>query len=278
VAEAHLQAEGFAEVQYVELAGIHEAFLPGKANISMIFVAPLLLMIEAGEPIVILAGGHVGCFELVASAKIRAIRDLKGKRVAVVRFGSAAHVFLSSMLAYVGLDPRKDVSWVIEPLAESTRLMTEGKVDAFMAFPPAAQELRAKQIGQVVVNSTLDRPWSQYFCCVLAGHRDFVSRNPVATKRALRAIIKSSELCAIEPERVARTVVDRGLTPRLDYAVQTIRELPYGKWRDYHPEDTVRFYALRLHEAGMIKSSPQKLIAQATDWRFLNELKKELKG
>jgi NitT/TauT family transport system substrate-binding protein len=40
----------------------------------------------------------------------------------------------------------------------------------------------------------------------------------------------------------------------------------------------VRFWALRLHEAGVIKSSPQKLIAQGTDWRFLNELKKELKG
>ena len=39
----------------------------------------------------------------------------------------------------------------------------------------------------------------------------------------------------------------------------------------------MRFYALRLHEPGMIKS-PQKLIAQGTDWRFFNELKKEMKG
>ena len=44
------------------------------------------------------------------------------------------------------------------------------------------------------------------------------------------------------------------------------------------PEDTVRFFALRLHEAGMIKSSPHQIIAQGTDWSFLNELKKELKG
>ena len=50
------------------------------------------------------------------------------------------------------------------------------------------------------------------------------------------------------------------------------------KSREYDPADTMRFYALRLHEAGMIKSSPQKLLAQATDWRFLNELKRELKG
>jgi hypothetical protein len=42
--------------------------------------------------------------------------------------------------------------------------------------------------------------------------------------------------------------------------------------------DAVRFYSLRLHEAGLIKSSPQKIIAQGTDWRFLNELKRELKG
>jgi NitT/TauT family transport system substrate-binding protein len=38
------------------------------------------------------------------------------------------------------------------------------------------------------------------------------------------------------------------------------------------------FSALRFHEGGFIKSSPQTLLAQSTDWRFVNELKKELKG
>jgi NitT/TauT family transport system substrate-binding protein len=94
----------------------------------------------------------------------------------------------------------------------------------------------------------------------------------------LRAILKGADLCALEPERAARALVDQGLAPRYDYALQTMQEVPYGQWREYNPEDTVRFYALRLHEVGMLKSSPQKLIAQGTDWRFLNELKKELKG
>ena len=40
----------------------------------------------------------------------------------------------------------------------------------------------------------------------------------------------------------------------------------------------MRFYALRLREAGMVKSTPQKLIAQGTDWRFVEQLKKELKA
>jgi NitT/TauT family transport system substrate-binding protein len=72
-------------------------------------------------------------------------------------------------------------------------------------------------------------------------------------------------------------LVDGGFTERYDYALQALIEVPYDRWREYDPEDTLRFYALRLHEAGMITSSPNKIIAGGTDWRFLNELKRELK-
>jgi NitT/TauT family transport system substrate-binding protein len=57
-----------------------------------------------------------------------------------------------------------------------------------------------------------------------------------------------------------------------------MKEIQYTRWRDYDAEDTVRFYSLRLREAGMIKSTPSKIIADGTNWRFLNELKRELKG
>jgi NitT/TauT family transport system substrate-binding protein len=72
-------------------------------------------------------------------------------------------------------------------------------------------------------------------------------------------------------------MVDRGFTTEYDYALQTLSEVPYNKWRDYDPEDTIRFFSLRLREVGMIKSHPSKIIAEATDWRFLNEVKRELK-
>jgi NitT/TauT family transport system substrate-binding protein len=49
-------------------------------------------------------------------------------------------------------------------------------------------------------------------------------------------------------------------------------------WREYDPEDALRFYALRLHQVGMIKSTPERIIAAGTDWRFLDELKRELKA
>jgi NitT/TauT family transport system substrate-binding protein len=281
VAEELLQQEGFTEVQYIKTTGgggTARALASGEAHISMTFGGPLIVRIDAGDPLLILAGGHIGCFELFGTEQVRTIRDLKGKTVAVLELGGAHHIFLASMAAYVGLDPRKDITWVVHPVTEAMRLLAAGKIDAFLGFLPATLEFRAQQIGHVVVNSTVDRPWSQYFCCLVAGHQEFVRKHPIATKRALRAILKAADVCALEPERVAQALVDKGFTQRYDYALQVMKELPYNKWHEYDPEDTIRFYALRLHEAGMIKASPQKIIAQGTDWRFLNALKRELKG
>ena len=141
-----------------------------------------------------------------------------------------------------------------------------------------ATELRARQLGHVLINSTVDRPWSQYYCCMVYTHKAFVQQYPVATKRVLRAILKAADLCTSGPERAARFLVDKGYTQSYDAAFQTMKEIGYEKWREYDPEDTVRFYALRMQEAGMITSTPQKIIAQGTDWRFFTALKKELKG
>jgi len=281
LAEEFLRSEGFTDIQYVRVKGANEGevvLASGEVNINMHFAAPNIIRLDAGDPIVILAGAHIGCFELFGTERVRAIRDLKGKTVSVPGPGSSQHVFLSSMIAYVGLDPRKDVNWVTHPFAESMRLLAEEKIDAFLGFPPEPQELRAKKIGHVVVNSMMDKPWSQYFCCMVAGNQEFVRKNPVATKRALRAIVKAADLSAREPERVARFLVDKGYTKNYEYALQALKDIPHGQWREYDPEDTVRFYSLRLQEVGMIKSSPQKIIAQGTDWRFLKELKKELKA
>lgn len=280
VAEELLRSEGFSDVGYVQAGseGMYKALASGEIQISMAFVAPFITQVDRSEPIVLLGGVHIGCYELFGTDRVRTIRDLKGKAVAVPALGSPHHIFLASMVAYVGLDPQKDISFAVHPPAEAMRLLAEGKVDALMGFPPVPQELRAKKIGHVVVNSAVDRPWSQYFCCIVAANREFVRKHPVATKRALRAILKATDVCATEPARAAQLLVDRGFAKVYDYALQTMKELPYAKWREYNPEDTVRFYALRLHEAGMVKSSPQKIIAQGTDWRFLNELKQELKG
>jgi len=157
-------------------------------------------------------------------------------------------------------------------------MFAQGKLDAYLALPPEPQELHARHVGHVILRTAVDEPWSQYFCCVIAGNRDYVQKHPVATKRVIRALLKNNDLCIDEPERTARRLVEKGFAENYDFALQTLNENPYRQWRDYDTEDSVRFYALRLRDIGMIKNNPKQIIAEGTNSRFFNELKHELKA
>jgi NitT/TauT family transport system substrate-binding protein len=234
---------------------------------------------DANRPITVLAGIHGGCFEVFANERVRSIRDLRGKTVAIMYYGGGDHILLSSMLAYVGINP-KEVNWLpgTTSLLDAMEAFTAGKADAFVGFAQQPVELRARKFGHVIVNTTTDRPWSQYYCCMLAANRDFAHRYPITTKRALRAILRAADLCDSEPLKVARFLSDKLYEPRFPIGLEVVKSLPYNRWREANPEDTIRFHALRLHEVGMIKNTPNKLIAQGMDLRFLNELKRELKA
>ncbi|WP_167480565.1 ABC transporter substrate-binding protein [Mesorhizobium waimense] len=280
VAEDLIRAEGFSDFGFVAAeAGIAqtEMLARGDIDFGIDFATALIIPVDTGAPIKVISGVHVGCYELFGREEIKSIADLKGRKVGVGgNLSSDPHIFVSAMATYVGLDPQRDIEWIVGE-AKPAELFAEGKVDAFLAFPPEAQDLRARKVGHVILDSSKDRPWSQYYCCMLAVNAAYAEKNPAATKRVIRAIIKSADICAAEPERVARLLVDGGRTEHYDYAVQALRELPYSNWRDFDPEDTIRFFSLRLHEAGIVKSNPNEIIANGTDWQFFNEVKRELK-
>ena len=166
VAEELLRAEGFHEVHYVKtIAGAANmrALATGEADLSTDFAGPFVLSVDANKPTVALAGVHVGCFELFGTERVHALRDLKGKTVAVPALESTQHVFLASIVAYVGTGPSQGHPLVTHPRAEAKQLLAEGKIDAFLGFPPDPQELRAKRIGQVVINSAVDAPGRNTF-------------------------------------------------------------------------------------------------------------------
>ena len=282
VAEELLRAEGFEDVGYLhqtpaELASDDAEISRvgvGVVDLTITDLFSILPGLDVGKQVVALGGIHGGCYELFGAKGLRSVRDLKGKTIAVGNFGRRA--FVSAMFAHVGLDPRKDLTFVNS--WDGVKLLAEGKVDATLGFPPEPQIMREKKIGVSLVNTAIDRPWSQYFCCMAIGNRDFVAKNPVATKRALRALVKAADLCAAEPERTARTLVERGFIKDYENSAQALRDVPYKRWRELDSADSLRFYALRLHEAGLIKSNPQKLLAQGTNWRFIEQLKKEMKA
>jgi NitT/TauT family transport system substrate-binding protein len=239
IAENLLRAEGFTEIRYMPHS--LDAVARGDYSFDFDSVAGLLPFLDVGEPITVLAGLHSGCYELLAQEPIRTISELKGRRVGVSRLNVGRHLFLKAVAAYVGLDPDTDINWVANPDVKPAELFEAGKIDAFLGFPPEPQELRARKIGRVILNTATDKPWSQYYCCMCVANRDYVRDHPIATKRVLRAFLKAAEICATEPATAARRLVEAGYTPRYDYALQaltelqTLAELPYGRWRELDP-------------------------------------------
>jgi NitT/TauT family transport system substrate-binding protein len=281
VAETFLRAEGFTDVSYVKAEGgfsAPEMVGRGDVDVGASFAGSVVYHLDAGLPLTALGGLHAGCYELFAREPIRSVGDLKGRRVGIQTLASSAHLYLAIMATYVGLDAERDIEWVVPPDGKAMELFVAGGTDAFLGFPPEPQELRARGFDRVILSTASDRPWSQYFCCMIYGNRAWVRDHPVATKRFLRAVYKAADFCQAEPENAARRLVDGGFVKRYDYALQTIREQPYELWHEYDSEDSMRFYGLRLHEAGMLRTSPNPLLAEGTDWRFVNELKRELKA
>jgi NitT/TauT family transport system substrate-binding protein len=65
IAEELLRTEGFTDVQYIPsegTRGMEQALASGDADIGGHFAAPVILRLEAGDPVVMLGGEHVGCF------------------------------------------------------------------------------------------------------------------------------------------------------------------------------------------------------------------------
>jgi NitT/TauT family transport system substrate-binding protein len=279
--EQFLRAEGFTDVQYVRAAGGFSApqmIGRGEVDFGASFGGTVVYHLDAGLPITALSGLHAGCYELFVHPQVRSIADLKGRRVGIQTLSSSGHLYLAIIAKHVGLDPNEDIEWVVPSSGNAMELFAEGKTDAFLGFPPEPQELRARKVGRVILSTATDKPWAQYFCCMIYGNRAWVRDHPVATKRFLRATFKAADFCSAEPATAARRLVDGGFAGRYDYALQTIEEIPYQLWHEYDSEDTMRFYALRLHEVGMISATPNQLLAEGTDWRFVDELKRELKA
>jgi NitT/TauT family transport system substrate-binding protein len=281
LAETFLRLEGFSDISYSELTSgnLYDMVDTGEVDMTLEAAPAIVYGLNAASKWVTIAGIHAGCYELFGNDAVRSLRDLKGKSVAVYAMGGADHVLISSMLAYVGMDPKTAVRWVPDDtLGDAMHRFADGEVDAIMGFPPQPQELRAQNVGHVIVDTTTDRPWSQYFCCSLIANREFTARYPIATKRALRAYLKAADVCAREPERAARYLVEKGYESRYAIGLEVLKSVPYNRWREANIEDTIRFYALRLHEVGMITIAPNELVTRAVDQRFLNELKQELKA
>ena len=184
---------------------------------------------------------------------------------------------LIAIVASVGLDPYKDIEWFSDPDFNPVELFAEGKIDAFLGGPPVPQEMRGRKLGHVILNTGIDRPWSQYFCCMLSARSEFIERIPSPPSACCAQYSRPSTSASPIRKPPPRTWSPRASPATTTTRCEALTEGSYNTWRDYDPADSLRFWALRMQETGIIKDNPNELIARGTDWRFLNELKRELK-
>ena len=232
LAEELLRLEGFTDIQYVpgepNVQIGPDAVAKGNVDLIVWDAGTQVRSLDTDRRLVVLAGLHAGCWELFGGDRVQNLRDLHGKTIGVWGVGAGDYTVISTMLAYVGIDPRKDIKWAHSgDFGGPMRLFLEGKTDAFIGFAPQPQEMRAKGIkAKVIVDTAEDKPWSQYFCCMISTNREFLTRNPIATKRALRAMLKAADLCAQEPERAAHLLETKGNQTRYELTLEVLKNFP----------------------------------------------------
>ena len=194
---------------------------------------------------------------------------------------SSRQAFVAAMVASVGLDPRKDV--------DLDQPCTAGRLDAAVRAGPdrclrgrlrarAARSCGRAKVGRVLINTLTDRPWSRYFCCLVAGNREI--RSKIArSRRALRAILKGHRSMR-EPARKRRSAHDRqGVATNYDYVLQSVQEIGYRKVARVRGRGHDALLEPALTRGRHRQIGPQQAARPRHRWRFIKlSSKKELKA
>lgn len=278
LADDFLKAEGFTDVKLIADGTL------GATDIGGGYANNYVASVDASEPYVALGGTHVGCMELWALPGINTVRDLRGKRVVATKpdvLNDLIYGLWVSLLTTFGVDPSEVAfTFTNDPTKSQIDYFTDGKSDAVFAAGLAGPSLRAnpKNPGKLIFDTTVDKPWSQHFCCLLVANRDWAKANPNAAKRATRAVLRAIDYTAQDRQRAVAAAVEKklGVARNPTILFETIKDLPYD-WRAYDPTETLRFYALRLADGKLLKKTPTQIIADGTDFAFFRQMQKELK-
>jgi NitT/TauT family transport system substrate-binding protein len=287
VVEDLLREEGFKDIQITEKFKVHN----GGADIGATFGNDLATKIDAGLPFVAIAGTHTGCIQMWAQPGINTIRDLRGKRIDVystTAIEDMGYGMWVSYLADVGLSP-SDVRFSVvtdppmvgthhEPVNQALQNFLAGRSDAILAFVEQGPALRANpnNPGHLIFDMAIDKPWSQYYCCLLVATRDYATANPWATKRATRAILRGIDIVTKDRKAAVDIAVKKGFATDASQMLAAIQPLNYG-WREYDPAESLRYFALKLADAKLIKKTPAQIVAE-TDFSFFRQMQRELRA
>ena len=220
-------------------------------HLIMYFLKP----IEQGLDVKFTGGIHRGCLRLQASfnGKIRSIKDLRGKRIGVPGMGTPPFIFANRVLGANGIDPSKEITWLVYPAGELGLALDKGEVDAVGTSEPIGSMLVAQGKVWNVADQAVDMPYADEYCCAVITSGKFLARNPKATAAATRALLKAAKWVETNPKAAAElSVKGKYLASTVDANTVSISHLRYVPSVS-GAEVAVRAAAAEMKRAGMLK-------------------------
>jgi NitT/TauT family transport system substrate-binding protein len=279
-AERYLREEGFTDIRFTDTA-TPAAITAGTAQIGNAFPHAFFNAVESAPKVVALGGLHTGCNEIWANTGIASVKDLKGRQITVTSkaLSNLQYAWIAMVVKQAGVDP-KDVNFVVQADANSTQLYLDGKDAAIFVATTAAAALKTNPAnkGTMIFSQVMDEPWKSNNCCFILASEPWYRANPIAAKRAMRAIYRTADTLPANRSDAAKLAADKGLfggAPALANITTAANMVPLD-WRSYDLEKAVRFYAPLLTDVGLLKASTDDLL-KAVDLKIFKELSTELK-
>ena len=279
-AERYLREEGFTDVKFTDVATA-AAIAAGNADIGNAFPTQFFNAVENGPKVVSLGGLHPGCVEIWAQPGISSVKELKGRSITVTAktLANLQYSSLAMVIRQAGVD-LKDVTFVVQADADLLKLYLDGKSDAVFVATTGAAALKVNPAnkGKLIYSQVMDEPWKSTNCCFIVASEPWYRANPIAAKRAMRAIYRTADTLPADRADAAKLATDKGLfggAPALANVREAANMVPLD-WRTYDLEKAVRFYAPLLTDVGVLKASSDDLL-KAIDLKVFKELSTELK-
>lgn len=183
-------------------------------KIDAVMLTPSLFKaMEQGLNIKITDGIHTGCIQGAApkNSGIKSPADLKGKTVGVESMGGIPMIEISSQMIKAGLDPTKDVKWVVYPAPQLSVAMEKGDIDCFATWDPYA-EIAVEKGAVKFFSNTFDEDLKDKLCCFVGINGKTISDRPEVAKKITEAFSLAGKYISENPSEAAKIAIDKKYT------------------------------------------------------------------
>ncbi len=240
-----------------EWANYKDVLALGGFDVTHHLVMYFLKPVEQGLDVKFTGGIHRGCLRVQAAAKgnIRSIKDLRGKRIGVPGMGTPPFIFANRVLGANGIDPSREITWLVFPAGELGLALDKGEVDAVADSEPIGSLLLADGKVRNIADQAADAPYKDEYCCAVLVNGKFLARNPKASAAATRALLKAAKWVEANPAAAARLSVEKkylaSTVEQNTIAISHLRYIPSVSGA----EAAVRLAATEMQRAGMLNPS-----------------------